>query len=116
MHVYFNLTATESYLGGIVLPIIINETNVSPFKFWFENDLQDGIHHQDELYCRLRAFPVQERSKAYHLGCQIAKSGTIVVLTLSPEQCGLWVSLRDPIARSVLSGQMPLNLPGTSSS
>jgi hypothetical protein len=95
-----------------VLPIIINESNVSPFKFWFENGLQNGIHHQDELYCQLSSFPVKERSKAYHLGCKIAQGGTIVVLTLSPDRCGLWISLRDPLARSVLSGETPLNLPG----
>ncbi|MFZ9740067.1 MAG: hypothetical protein ACO3EZ_18935 [Prochlorotrichaceae cyanobacterium] len=95
-----------------MLPIIIDESNVSPFKFWFENALQDGIHHQDELYCRLSSFSAKERSKAYHLGCKIAQSGTVVVLTLSSDRCGLWISLRDPFARSVLSGQTPLNLPG----
>jgi hypothetical protein len=98
-----------------VLPIIIHETNVSSFKFWFESGLQDGLHHQDELYCRVATFPSQERARAYHLGCHIAESASRVILTLSSEHCGLWISLRDPVAKSILSGRTPLSLPGLNS-
>jgi hypothetical protein len=92
----------------VVLPIILSEDKVFPFKFWFANTLQEGIHHQDELYCRLTTFSAGDRAKAYHLSCRLAQTGAIVILTLSTQRCGLWVSLRTPLARSVLSGNYQL--------
>lgn len=92
----------------VVLPIILSEQIVLPFKFWFNHSLQEGIHHQDELYCQLTSFPPSDRAKAYHLSCRLAQTGTIVLLTLSSQRCGLWVSLRSPLARSVLSGNYEL--------
>jgi hypothetical protein len=96
----------------LVLPIILSESKIAPFKFWYQECLRDGTHYHQELYCRLQIFPVGERTQAYQLGCKLTQVNTSVILfTLSATHCSLWASLRDPVSQAVLSGAATLHLP-----
>lgn len=78
-----------------MLPKIVQEKQLQPFKFWFNDSLQDGVHFENELYYRLRQMPIAERSRLYHLGCKLTQNGADVFLTASDAQCSLWASLRN---------------------
>jgi len=94
-----------------VLPLLLSESNVFIFKFWFEGELRDGMCHQNELFCRLRTFSAQERSQAYHLGCKLTQDYPVIALTATDKQCSLWISLRDPHVESILHQATTLELP-----
>jgi hypothetical protein len=76
-----------------VLPPVINEQDISPFKFWFDDSIQDGLYYQRELYYRRHIGDVRHRAKIYHYACKLAHRAGIVV-TITRRQCSIWVSLR----------------------
>lgn len=78
-----------------MLPKVIQEQQLKPFKFWFNDSLQDGVHFQNELYYRLRQMPIADRSRLYQLGSKLVQRGADVFLTASDEQCSLWANLRN---------------------
>lgn len=93
-----------------MLPTVLNDANLAHFRFWHDHKLQDGIHYQDELYYCLGSTPVQNRGKAYHLACQLAKTGSPVIISLTSDLCKLWAGMRTPLAQVVLSGTSTLDL------
>ncbi|MGF1458203.1 MAG: hypothetical protein ACFBSG_04185 [Leptolyngbyaceae cyanobacterium] len=88
-----------------MLPKVIAESQVEPFKFWFNNSLQDGVHFQNELYFRLKESPISERGHLYQLACKLAQRGGDVFITVSRGQCRLWANLRNQkmVVQSVAS-------------
>ncbi len=94
-----------------VLPLVLSESSVFIFKFWFNGELRDGMCHHNELFCRLRTFNAKERAKVYHLGCKLAQQYQLIALTSADMQCSLWVSLRDPQVESILQQSCGLELP-----
>lgn len=68
---------------------------MQPFKFWFNDSLQDGVHFQDELYYRLQQAPITERSRLFQLACKLMQHGADVFLTASDESCSVWANLRN---------------------
>jgi len=78
-----------------LLPKVVQEKQVQPFKFWFNDSLQDGVHFQNELYYRLRQMPGTERGPLYQVACKLAQNGADVFLTVSDESCSLWANLRN---------------------
>ncbi len=79
----------------LVLPRVVTESQVQPFKFWFNDSLQEGVHFQNELYYRLRKTPIAERSRVYHLACKLVQHGADVFMTASAEECSIWANLRN---------------------
>ncbi len=94
-----------------VLPLVLSESSVFVFKFWFNGELRDGMCHRNELFCRLRTFDAKERAKVYHLGCKLAQQYQLIALTSADMECSLWVSLRDPHVESILQQSCDLELP-----
>jgi len=78
-----------------LLPKVVQEKQVQPFKFWFNDSLQDGVHFQNELYYRLRQVPLTERGQLYQLACKLGQNGADVLLTSADECCSLWANLRN---------------------
>ncbi|MEO1148207.1 MAG: hypothetical protein AAFY26_21730 [Cyanobacteria bacterium J06638_22] len=76
-----------------MLPPVINEQEISPFKFWFEDSIQDGMYYRSELYYRRHIGDVRHRAQIYHYACKLAYCISTVV-TLTKHQCSIWVSLR----------------------
>jgi hypothetical protein len=92
-----------------VLPQVILENQVQPFKFWFNNGLQDGIHHGTDLYYRLQMRQLEEKAKLYQLACRLSRRGADVVVTLDTHHCSLWANLRNQkVAVLAFTNRVPL--------
>jgi hypothetical protein len=78
-----------------VLPIILAEGNYRSFKFWFNEQLQDGLCYRDELFYRLTSVLIPHRTQLYRAACQLAQSDPVIV-TASRTEYSMWVSLRSP--------------------
>ncbi|NJL48215.1 MAG: hypothetical protein HC929_12955 [Leptolyngbyaceae cyanobacterium SM2_5_2] len=49
-----------------MLPKVLPENRIQVFKFWFGGALQDGAHHNDELYYRALTVESHKRTRLYH--------------------------------------------------
>ncbi|TVP69564.1 MAG: hypothetical protein EA342_03065 [Leptolyngbya sp. LCM1.Bin17] len=78
-----------------MLPRVLPEDQVQIFKFWFDGSLQAGIHHCNELYYRALTVDIHQRSRLYHLACRLSRHRATTLVSLTANQCSLWVSLRD---------------------
>jgi len=76
-----------------VLPLIVVETLVSPFKFWDE-----GIHHgmlyRNDFYERFHRFEATDRMAAYTKAIEAANSGYKACITVSQTHYTVWVEMR----------------------
>ena len=95
----------------MVLPLVIEETALFQFKFWLNNQIQDGMHYQYEMFCRLHTVASDKRARLYRCGCKLSQSGTPTIISLNEHSCSLWVSLRDPLVKLVLIDGIDLDLP-----
>lgn len=85
-----------------VLPPVVNERDISPFKFWFNDNIQDGMYYRSELYYRRHAADIGHRAKIYHYACKLSHRMGVVVTTTS-RQCSIWISLRAEKPKNLLS-------------
>lgn len=90
-----------------MLPPVVNEGDIFPFKFWFNNTVQDGMYHRNELFYRLHTVPLTSRAQLYHYACKLAQRDNVIV-TAAPEQCSIWVSLRSPSVTALTLRRQPL--------
>jgi hypothetical protein len=90
-----------------VLPPVVNEGSVFPFKFWFNHTVQDGMYYQNELFYRLHSVGISTRAQLYHYACKLAQRDNVVV-TASAQQCSIWVSLRSPSVTALTLRRQPL--------
>jgi hypothetical protein len=99
-----------SFCLSIVLPQVIDERSVQPFKFWFNHHLQDGLHCQKDLFYRLRTVQAAERAQLYKAACRLSRHGAMVVVTVAADHCSLWISLRNQkVAALAIAEQTGLN-------
>jgi len=92
-----------------LLPRVIQENTIQPFKFWLSGSLQDGVHFHNELYYRLKQAPADARGQLYQLGCRLVQHGADVFLSVSDENCSLWANLRNQkVAASAISDKLSL--------
>jgi hypothetical protein len=85
----------------------VHEGSFNPFKFWFNNSVQDGMYYQSELFCRLQSVPVRYRAQLYHYACRLAQKESIIV-SAAPESYSIWIGLRSPDAIEHITGNCPL--------
>ncbi|HHP7244112.1 MAG TPA: hypothetical protein ACFE0H_05435 [Elainellaceae cyanobacterium] len=85
-----------------MLPPVIDEGIIFPFKFWFEQTIQDGMYYQNELFYRLHTVPAPLRARLYHYACKLAQQDTVIVSS-SDSMCSVWVSLHSP---NIMSKQL----------
>lgn len=78
-----------------MLPQVLDEQSVQLFKFWFNHQLQDGLHCQKDLFYRLRTVQTENRAQLYKAACRLSLHGAMVVVTVAPDHCSLWISLRN---------------------
>ena len=82
--------------------VLIEQQFGSYFKFWFNDQLCEGMCYGNELFRQFRTFSAHRRAHAYSVGCALTQQGVAVVMTCtsdrnsSPEQQQyiLWISLR----------------------
>lgn len=90
-----------------VLPPVVNEGKIFPFKFWFNSTVQDGMYHQNELFYRLHTTPLHLRAQLYHYACRLGQRDNVMV-TASDTHCSIWVSLRSPSVTALTLRRQPL--------
>jgi hypothetical protein len=80
-----------------VLPPVIDEETLSPFKFWFNSSIQEGMYYRNELFYRLHSIEMRHRARLYHYACRLAQKEAVIVSATSTS-CSIWLSLRSPHA------------------
>lgn len=75
-----------------MLPKVLNEKQVHPFKFYLEGEVQQGMRHNGLLYALVGTFSLKERLKAYDVATQLAESDCRAVVTVSDQYC-IWIPL-----------------------
>ncbi len=76
-----------------MLPLIVLETLVSPFKFWNEG-IHYGMLYRKDFYERLHQFSTTERGAAYAKAIEAGKGGFKVCVTVSQTHYTVWVEMR----------------------
>lgn len=61
------------------------------------------MSYQNELFCRLQTFDIQQRAQVYHFACKLTRQNIALVITSSAKACSLWASLRDPLTTFALT-------------
>lgn len=88
-----------------MLPIILNDQAVHPFRFYLEGCLHEGISYQNSLYKLVKTFSKEEilnvRSYCRHL----SRDRESVIVTVSQRQYKVWIDLRTQITPSTSSVQ-----------
>ena len=95
-----------------MLPKIIQEATICPFKFWSGQHVRIGMTYCGELFYCLQTTRLTARTQLFQLACQLGHQGADVLLTLTPEHCRLWVGLRSQSIEALSSTRLPsLRLP-----
>ncbi|MBW4519887.1 MAG: hypothetical protein KME16_09350 [Scytolyngbya sp. HA4215-MV1] len=85
-----------------MLPILIAEQLVHPFKFCLEVQVCQGMRYDSEIYGLVTEFAPKDRLKAYQKACELNEQGLSVVATASPQRYAIWLNLRLPDAKKWL--------------
>lgn len=83
-----------------MLPVILLESQIHPFSFYFDSEMHQGMSHDKELYGLVDEFKVEQKFRAYHVACQFTSQGNQVVLASSASRYQIWISLRSPYYQS----------------
>ena len=78
-----------------MLPQVLREDRIRTFKFWFNDSIQDGLHFRNELFYRSRSVDLSARARLYQLATRLAEHNAYVLVTVTSDQCSLWISLRN---------------------
>jgi hypothetical protein len=76
-----------------VLPVIVVEDLISPFKFWHEG-IHDGMLYRNDFYVSLCQFAPADRLQAHAKATQQSSQGFKVCVTVSQTHYTVWVELR----------------------
>lgn len=79
-----------------MLPIVISEQLVHSFSFYLDNQVRQGMLHENELYGLVYEFGADHRLRAYQCACELVEQKIPVVITASLERYTIWISLRSP--------------------
>ena len=92
------LKKTLTASAVIALPTFptVPEDCVSPFVFYFNDQLHQGIHYATELYGLVNEFGVHRRLTAYQSVSELIEQGNDVLMTVSTTYYRSWINLRSP--------------------
>jgi hypothetical protein len=76
--------------------LLIDEALISPFKFWHDGRVQQGMHFRKRLFGQFRCFDRHDRQQAFDLSARFVDAGVEVVMTTTGSQYTLWISLHSP--------------------
>ncbi len=80
------------------VPSVVTEPQITRFKFYLDQSVQDGMTYQNELYRLAQAFPSRDRQTAYRYGCELVGQGVPTIISVSKQHYLVWISLRNPVA------------------
>ncbi|MBM0743971.1 hypothetical protein JOY44_20495 [Phormidium sp. CLA17] len=79
-------------------PRMIPEQQITLFKFYMDQSMQDGVTYGQELYRLARQFAASDRLEAYRYGCELLKQGIPTLISASKQRYIVWTSLRSPFS------------------
>lgn len=77
----------------------IKNQQIKRFKFWLNQNLQDGMHYQHALFQRIRTLDYKHRHHIYQQASELAKHGDDVLVTYEDRACHLWLNLQKIVVR-----------------
>lgn len=77
-----------------MLPLVLSHELIHPFKFWHEQNLQEGMCFGKELYRLVGQFKADERQKAFSVAVELAEAGSQICVTCLRAKYCVWISLR----------------------
>ncbi len=72
-------------------PYVIGESQVQPFKFWYNGQCTDVVLFRDHLYILNRRFHSEDRLLAYNLSAELANSAD-TLMTVSAVGYRVWTN------------------------
>ncbi|MBM0744329.1 hypothetical protein JOY44_22400 [Phormidium sp. CLA17] len=79
-------------------PRMIPEQQITLFKFYMDQSMQDGVTYGKELYRLAKQFVVSDRLEAYRYGCELLGQGVPTLISVSKQRYIVWTGLRRPLA------------------
>lgn len=79
-------------------PHVIPEQQITLFKFYMDQAIQDGLTYGNELYRLAKEFRIDDWLEADRLGCELIGQGIPTVISVSKQRYSVWISLRNPLA------------------
>ncbi|WOD40185.1 hypothetical protein [Nodosilinea sp. E11] len=76
-----------------MLPLIVVENLVSPFKFWHEG-IHVGMLYRNDFYMILQKFDSVDRTQAHAKATEESNKGFKVCITVSKTHYTVWVEMR----------------------
>jgi hypothetical protein len=76
-----------------MLPTVIPESLITPFKYWLEG-VQEGMYHNNDLFTLVRVYDLDKRDQVYLYACELADDGIQVCITVSQLRYCLWQNLK----------------------
>ncbi len=86
-----------------MLPLIVVENLIAPFKFWREG-IHEGMLYRNNFYVVLHRFTKAERTQAHDKATEESDRGFKVCITVSKTHYTVWVDMR-----SRVSAPLPLS-------
>jgi hypothetical protein len=83
-------------------PPIIPETKVTPFVFFAEGELRDGMSLKTKMYGKLESAVVSDRPRLYQIAILLSEQKIPCIITTTQEKYSLWVLLRSPVYSAYL--------------
>jgi hypothetical protein len=80
-------------------PELLPEEQFQLFMFYRDVELTQGLCHGQDLYGLVASFAPQHRLQLYQVSHALRASQLPMVVTVSPERYGIWLSLRSPSYR-----------------
>lgn len=74
--------------------LMIHETLVSQFKFWWKGQIRRGMMFRSELFCYVSQFSREQRHQAFDLAGTLCESDRHAIVTTEHQHYTVWVSLR----------------------
>ena len=74
--------------------LVLSHELVQPFKFWYQNEIREGMCSNQEIYRLCGTYKTEDRQKAFSLGVALAEHGAQACVTCMRTEYKVWVSLR----------------------
>lgn len=94
---------------SVNLPPLVPEGETHGFRFFYADQIREGLYIEDKLYGLLLTTESFDRLSLYQLAWLLSEQKIACVLTYSPIRQALWVPVRSPVYQVfVQQGRYPL--------
>jgi len=83
-----------------MLPLIVVENLITPFKFWREG-IHEGMLYRNDFYIVLQRFTSADRTQAHDKATEEGNRGVKVCITVSKTHYTVWVEMRSRVTAAL---------------